>query len=648
MNDLRRISFLLLLGWALGLMGLAGAATSAAAATAAPASAGAKSLLPLAAQWNTPKTNAPGVTAKYFKSPQAKAGGQSDVIEVSKESPVGFYIQDQLVKPVTPGDIYHFSCWVKAEGIAGGAGAYAAMSTCDVNDPGKKFSSTDSTRVTGSQDWIFVDCVLMVPEGANGLQLFELMNGTGRASFSNAELELVSKNTPLDHKTVQVSLSGKLLRDDFRGFGFEDDPFFFTSFNYRNGIDDADVALRERRIQELKPALVRVFLFWDAFNPGHNLRNITYRTELMDSFYRTLDVYQKMNVPVNVVGAYWGWENQNFPFTEKNVEKGAEVYARVIKHLVKEKGYSCIKFVTIGNEPDLFWEEWTATFDTFVKTAKLLRANLDKQGLRDLPLVGCDTSENFNWFKNTVKQADACFGQYSIHKYLNVTQYPLIGYHLSRAAQFVGENAAPLKKNGKESVSKPLFLWEYGLQGDAPSATINDEMKGYHYGLLSAYVCMSLMNHGFSGASIWCLHSMFYVHHIADKMEYGLWEFKDQNWKIRPVYYSFGLFTTLYKAGMNPVAVTQEPQSNQFASAALTDARGNKMIYLLNMSNNKVDVSLRNVPGKTYQIYEYAEGRLPGAKDPGYEKVASLKTDRTWTPSQGAISVSPQTFIVLK
>jgi hypothetical protein len=80
----------------------------------------------------------------------------------------------------------------------------------------------------------------------------------------------------------------------------------------------------------------------------------------------------------------------------------------------------------------------------------------------------------------------------------------------------------------------------------------------------------------------------------------------------------------------------------------MRDARGNLLIYLLNMSNHKLKVHLTGLPRRGYQLYVYGQGCLPAAKDPNYEKIESLNTGKKWDSLDGIISVESQSLIMLK
>ena len=265
-----------------------------------------------------------------------------------------------------------------------------------------------------------------------------------------------------------------------------------------------------------------------------------------------------------------------------------------------------------------------------------------------LILVGGDIAEDYNWMKDSILQTDPYVGIYSLHKYLNITQYPLIGYHLGKVKDLIAKHAKPQgAKSGKPAAAKPAFLWEFGYLGDFYAANINDEMQTYRYGLLCAATYMAVMNHGFAGASIWCLQSLHYLNHDEDKMQFGLWEYKEKGWRTRPVYYASSMFSSLYRAGMKPVKVTQEPGSHQFTTAAFAAPDGQLTVYLLNLGNRPVQASLGDLPAREYNVYQYSEDCIPTEKNPLYEKVDALKRAQKWNSATGEIEVAPQTLLVL-
>ena len=262
-------------------------------------------------------------------------------------------------------------------------------------ESGPRVTFVDSDRISGTSDWTRISAFVFVPQGVRRLKVALLLNGHGRAYFDNITLKLSRTAGPLPNQKVSIHYTDRPVQNQFLGFGFEDDPFFFTENNRRQGVTEEDAKLRQRRIEELSPSLVRMFLFWDAFNPSHDMKTFTDDTDFMRSLFRHLDLYQALKVPVLICDIQWGWEGENFPYTEKNVERGVDCYLRILKHLIEDRGYTCIQYLSITVEPDVFHIGRGGTYNSYIRANKLFAERLKQSSLKDqITLVGCDMGLN--------------------------------------------------------------------------------------------------------------------------------------------------------------------------------------------------------------------------------------------------------------
>ncbi len=66
------------------------------------------------------------------------------------------------------------------------------------------------------------------------------------------------------------------------------------------------------------------------------------------------------------------------------------------EHLVRDKGYTCIKWLCLSNEPGWDWSWWQMPPNNpapFAPALQKVRAELDRRGLRELPLSGPDWTD---------------------------------------------------------------------------------------------------------------------------------------------------------------------------------------------------------------------------------------------------------------
>lgn len=579
----------------------------------------------------------------------SRTGDVSATIKVEDDGPqsASFYEFYKDVPCVKPGEVYKMTAWIKTENQANGVGAYMGVGALKPEYPYERFVSGDSERITGNSDWTKVSCILFVPEGVHAIRQIILIHGTGQAYFDDIKLEKINTLESADKKTVKIEVTNEVTTDDFIGFGFEDDAFFYTKENLEE-VNDTDIKMRNERIAELNPSVVATLFWWDAISPTRDINNITYDTEQMKALIRTLRPHADAGRKVFMGDVHWGWNKDNFTYNAANVEKGAKAYADAIKYLIKEQGLDCLKYICVSGEVDMVFEKLGGSFETYMQACRILRAELDKAGLNDIKIIG-DKSGGFVWIENIIPIMDDVFEIYTIHEYPEVTQYPLIDYRIDKMIDIVQRTSKPISTACGKTKYEPIFLYEIGaLDGKTMGipSQMGSVMPTYEYSLYCANTAISGLNRGLVGGSVWCLHSMYYPG--KSQMDFGIWEFKDKNWQTRPVYYGYGLFCKYTRPGMKPLKTNVSPNLYDVSAAVLKDCNDNKIVYLLNMSPNNIKAKISGLGKDTYQVYEYTRDNIPQMTDPNYAKIEALNTHKKWNASTGKIKLKAQSIIMLK
>lgn len=74
-------------------------------------------------------------------------------------------------------------------------------------------------------------------------------------------------------------------------------------------------------------------------------------------------------------------------------------------------------------------------------------------------------------------------------------------------------------------------------------------------------------------------------------MDFGLWEFKDENWKLRPVYFAYSLFTRYCPRGAQILRTScDEPDGLIRTVAARKD--GTVIVFVMNGAFNDQKISI--------------------------------------------------------
>jgi len=585
----------------------------------------------------------------YVKSDVSQSNGKSLLIDIPAGTEVNFFHYDLDIKTIKTGQMYEYTVWVKTDNADIGVGAMTSLSGIDKT--GKRFVSADSERLWGTKDWTYLETVLFVPEDAEKIRLSFYLHGTGKAWFDEPKLRLLStKPSAKAVKSINIEVTDRktVPAEQYIGFGLEDDCFFYLDDNFRHGITDAEIELREHRIEELDPKVISTIFWWKSMCPKQSLDEITYDTKLMRMLYRTLDTHQTAGREVVFSAVFWGWL-EKFPYTTKDLELAVQTYVNLFDHLINEKGYTCIKTVSVSGEVDMRWErEFGGTLESYIKACWLLRKGLDARGLGGLKIVG-DKVSGTVWFERVIAAADDCYDIFTVHEYPDVTQYPVVRERLERALAAIHKHSKPIGKSSDGPIYKPTFLWEIGYvcQGAGDPAGESSVNRTFRYGLLCAHTCNASLNAGIVGGSIWNLQQMYYPG-APKPQTWGLWDFKDNGWQIRPIYYAYGLYSRFSETGSQPLEVKTTPRCYDFSSSAVSDKDGNRMLYLTNLSDSEVVCKINGLAEMDYTIYEYSENSLPKPSESGYGKINALRTGKNWNPSNGKLTIGPSAIVLIK
>ena len=196
------------------------------------------------------------------------------------------------------------------------------------------------------------------------------------------------------------------------------------------------------------------------------------------------------------------------------------------------------------------------------------------------------------------------------------------------------------------SVYKPVFLYEIGANNAGDGGSASSLSPTFDYGLLCANTAVLALNNGIIGGSVWCLHSMYYPGY--NMMKYGVWEFKDSNWKIRPVFYGYGLFFKFARAGMLPLKVEITPSCYDLTAGALKSKSGEYIFYAVNLLDKNAKLKISGLPKGCYEIYKYTENNLLNIGDELYGKINALKRNKNWQPINKAISLNKKSILMLR
>jgi len=431
-----------------------------------------------------------------------------------------------------PGAILQARVKATCKNVRDGYGAYAAIEYYGVGPDRLSFVQSDSAR--RDDRWSTLRLRTVVPSDAKRARLCLILNGHGEAFFDDAAMEVheSQRATPFDG-SVTLRVRDEIACRSLVGFGAEDDGWFYNEENGEKGVTEEDCLLRDRRIEWMDPDWVRMFFWHKDWCPSGDWETFTFDSPNMKSHYRTLDLYQRIGARVNVTGTEWGMTD---PYGEP--ERFAQALGSLIEHLVHTKGYSCIRYWTLTNEPNGGFALQGYPFDRYVQIHRLVADRFASRGL-DVQVVGSDDTAGYEWFEDCARNEKyrEAADLFASHRYFPYADRVLAPCFFNDRLQLLSEM----------NLEKPFVVAEFGFQDRRSGTLENPIMETYPYALWTADFVIEGLLRGVAGFSIWCLHEVYYPGNGF--MNYGLWDFKDNDWKPRPVYHAWSQFSRLTEAG---------------------------------------------------------------------------------------------------
>jgi len=510
---------------------------------------------------------------------------------VPESVPVGWPGLSQEV-PVKPDQLVEAHVGAMGQHVKDGYGVYASIEFLDAK--GERISFEQSSPAPADGTWSALSVRAYAPPEAENVRLVLLLNGHGEAYFGDATLTISEqKPTRAPEGPVTIEVTGETACASLIGFGAEDDGWFYNEENARRGVTQEDWAIREGRIEWMDPDWIRMFFWYKDWNPSGDGETFTFDSPNMQSHYRTLDLYERWGARVNVVGVEWG---VNDPY--KDPPRVAHAMGALFDHLIRTKGYTCVQDWTLSNEPNGYFAGAAYTFERFVELHRCVKEELQRRNL-NVRILGSDDTDGWTWFERCVKD-DRYFALadfFASHRYIQHTSRRLLPFFIDDRMKLIA---------GRTPV-KPFVIAEFGFHDKRSGTLENPLMEEYPYAVWTSAFAIDCLNRGVAGLSIWCLHEVYYPGNGF--MNYGLWDFKDNNWKPRPVYHAWSMFSRLTEPGDRAMrCVSSHPDYVQGAFAGST-------LFWVNQSDRQVEVELSGLKPREVRIM--TEQTLSGDRECG-------------------------------
>lgn len=540
--------------------------------------------------------------------------GEGGVLDIAADAVEGYprVVQDF---PAEPGALYGAAATARDAGITGGYGAYMTIEFLGAD--GKRIHFEQSSPALAGGEWTPLVARSVAPAGTARGMLCLVLRGKGTAQFRAPALSLLEPPAPGDlPETLDITL-GEPLNSPFLGFGVEDDGWLANTANAAKGVTPEDIALVHDRVAWLNPALVRMFFWYKDFNPSGDWTTFDFDSDNMQSHCKALDVYQQIGASVNVTGVEWGIGT---PWAQP--EALAKAVGALFAELVQRRGYTCIKQWTLTNEPNTHFTQKGASFADYSRIHRLVAQEFSTRGL-DIQIVGSDdTNGGLPWFQACVADPDyfAHADLFASHFYVQRDSLRAVKYHIDDRLQLLAGR-------------KPFIIAEFGFQDARSSTLANPLMDEFDYALLSTAFALDAVAAGTAGLTLWCLHEVYYPNDWF--MNYGLFKYKDNTWRPRPVFYAWANLTRHTRPG-NAVQIPRDALPPQVSVVKIGET-----IYVVNQADTPVRLSFHGTSVTEARVFGEGEMPAPGATE---REIRDAAAGVAVPIAQEGIPVPPRSF----
>jgi len=390
--------------------------------------------------------------------------------------------------------------------------------------------------------------------------------------------------------SVQID-AGSVICKQFMGFGVEWDSRGYPEA----GITDDDFVVIKNRVKWLRLPVARIMMQakWCYKGAG----KFDWDSDEMKALYRHLDVCQSLGTTVFL--ADWGCELKwlQCPDVAKVDEpKYAEIIGTYLDYLLKKRGYTCIKYFIMVNEPNYEVKDW----NRWKAGVKNLFAEFQKRGLDNKVIItGADHANADDWHKRAVEQLQNILGAYDIHRYASEGELRNggLGKYFLESWQYA------LLKDPKAE-GKPLVVGEAGLWGEGTGSAHNPMHMSYGYGVKMGDYAIQAANAGSWAVLAWMLDDNSHPH-----FTWGMWMSKADGLKLKPWFYVWSLLCRSFPAGSTIVRTSHSSGDIQILAAYREqNSKSPKKHWsfcLVNRADTPRTIRLRMIEGLRFNMSRY-------------------------------------------
>ncbi len=436
--------------------------------------------------------------------------------------------------------------------------------------------------------------------------------------------------------TVTINTTD-VINNSYIGNGAEWDPYQLNYGKVKFKPSDINWQKLYGRLNFMRPQFIRVMINTTSLIKNGKL-DVAYNHLQMS---KILGYCQKHGV--TVVFGDWGDHMVSSKTNEIN-RANLSYAARYVKYLINDKGYTCIKYYNMVNEPNGYWSAADGNYQLWSRAISYFHKELVKENINNkISIIGPDiaiwTKKETWWVDSTRTHLGNAIHLYDIHTYPSISTINSRKY-----SQIINAYKKQVPLNSKIVISElgikfiaaqdsVLKRENYQRAKAKPYASTEDSQMfvyNYSYGIDVGDALFQIVNDGFSGVNVWMLDDALHSKGPKYKLKvWGFWNilgnkfFGAKEEKVRPWYYAWSLLTKYMPTGSKIFKVNIS--GSRVVNAIAAEKNDKYMLALINISNTNKMVKIQSSTLPTLSSVKefiYSKGTL------------NIKDDHTILPNK--------------
>ena len=422
---------------------------------------------------------------------------------------------------------------------------------------------------------------------ASADKMIDKLAVTCRGNGSVEQIGAYAGNT-----SVNVDFEDVII-DDFIGVGADVIPTALMAESIASGYNEVYWELEKCRIEKVRPHVVRLWFQIDWLVSEYKdyiNGDLDFESEKMHALYKYLDIFKTVGTEVEFnfgwkiaepVQSWFSFENvmNRRASAPKELEPFARACGKVLYELIKNRGYSNIKYLTFFNESNAaesdsqFWRYDFAVPDGIIAREyysdmlKLCKQSLLKYGLDDLEIWGFELTAKFDvWAECAKERCEDIVDRFTFHRY----------FVESSDDEESLQTTAGLFKSATYYTDRPVVMTECGQ-------VYEDE--NYSFNMNHIQLFCDAVNSGVSGIFIWCLSGVHLTQPSNFMMRNGIdmWDALQCRGGIENVrgsYYELAMLSRYIPNHCKAVKTVVEENISGYRSCAFKTDDGNITVVI--------------------------------------------------------------------